>query len=72
MAGARSGKRGRGWRRGCASGRGEETLTLYRRPRPQHKNLKSTNLLERLNQEMNHRTLVVRIFANTASLFPPS
>lgn len=40
----------------------EETLTFYRLPRQHHKHLKSTNLLERLNQELKRRTLVVRIF----------
>jgi transposase-like protein len=42
----------------------EETLTLYRLPR-QH--LKSTNMLERLNEEIRRRTYVVRIFPNAAS-----
>lgn len=32
-----------------------------------HKHLKSTNLLERFNQEIKRRTLVVRIFPNEAS-----
>jgi putative transposase len=45
----------------------EETLTFYRLPRQHHKNLKSTNLLERLNEEIKRRTLVVRIFPNAAS-----
>jgi transposase-like protein len=45
----------------------EETLTFYRLPREHHKNLKSTNMLERLNEEIKRRTLVVRIFPNTAS-----
>ena len=45
----------------------EETLTFYRLPRQHHKNLKSTNLLERLNEEIKRRTLVVRIFPNTAA-----
>jgi putative transposase len=45
----------------------EETLTFYRLPRQHHKNMKSTNLLERLNEEVKRRTLVVRIFPNTAS-----
>lgn len=45
----------------------EETLTFYRLPRQHHKNMKSTNLLERLNEEFKRRTLVVRIFPNVAS-----
>ena len=45
----------------------EETLTFYRLPGQHHKNLKSTNLLERLNEEIKRRTLVVRIFPNVAS-----
>ena len=42
----------------------EETLTFYRLPQAHHKHLKSTNMLERLNQELKRRTLVVRIFPN--------
>ena len=45
----------------------EETLTFYRLPRQHHKHMKSTNLLERLNEEIKRRTLVVRIFPNQAS-----
>jgi putative transposase len=45
----------------------EETLTFYRLPRQHHKHLKSTNLLERLNEEIKRRTHVVRIFPNAAS-----
>jgi putative transposase len=45
----------------------EETLTFYRLPQQHHKNLKSTNLLERLNEEIKRRTLVVRIFPNRAA-----
>jgi putative transposase len=45
----------------------EETLTFYGLPRQHHKNLKSTNLLERLNEEIKRRTLVVRIFPNMAA-----
>ena len=45
----------------------EETLTFYRLPRQHHKHLKSTNLLERLNEEIKRRTYVVRIFANAES-----
>jgi len=42
----------------------EETLTFYRLPRQHHKHLKSTNMLERLNEEIRRRTQVVRIFPN--------
>ena len=45
----------------------EETLTFYRLPQAHHKHLKSTNMLERINQELKRRTLVVRIFPNAAS-----
>jgi putative transposase len=45
----------------------EETLTYYRLPLAHHKHLKSTNMLERLNQELKRRTHVVRIFPNAAS-----
>lgn len=45
----------------------EETLTFYRLPPQHHKHLKSTNMLERLNEEMKRRTHVVRIFPNGAS-----
>jgi len=44
-----------------------ETLTFYMLPRQHHKHLKSTNLLERLNEEIKRRTRVVRIFPNPAS-----
>lgn len=44
-----------------------ETLAFYRLTRKHHKNLKSTNLLERLNEELKRRTLVVRIFPNAAA-----
>ena len=44
-----------------------ETLNLYRLPRQHHKHLKSTNLLEQLNEEIKRRTRVVRIFPNPAS-----
>ena len=45
----------------------EETLTYYRLPLAHHKHMKSTNMLERLNQEIKRRTLVVRIFPNQES-----
>jgi transposase-like protein len=45
----------------------EETWTFYQLPLAHHKHLKSTNLLERFNQEIKRRTLVVRIFPDEAS-----
>jgi putative transposase len=45
----------------------EETWTFYRLPVAHHKHLKSTNLLERFNQEIKRRTLVVRIFPDEGS-----
>jgi len=45
----------------------EETLTFYRFPLAHHKHIKSTNMLERLNQEIKRRTHVVRIFPNERS-----
>ena len=40
---------------------------FYRLPRQHHKHLKSTNMLERLNEEIKRRTHVVRIFPNAES-----
>lgn len=45
----------------------EETLSFYRLPRPHHKHMRSTNLLERFNQEIKRRTHIVRIFPNAES-----
>jgi len=45
----------------------EETLTFYRLPQQHHKHMKSTNMLERLNEEIKRRTRVIRIFPNEAS-----
>jgi putative transposase len=45
----------------------EETLAYYRLPLAHHKHMKSTNMLERLNQEIKRRTHVVRIFPDAAS-----
>ncbi len=45
----------------------DETLSFYRLPRQHHKHLKSTNMLERLNEEIKRRTHVVRIFPNAES-----
>jgi len=44
-----------------------QTWAFYRLPREHHKHLKSTNMLERLNQELKRRTHIVRIFPNEAS-----
>ena len=45
----------------------EETWSFYQLPLSHHKHMKSTNLLERFNQEIKRRTLVVRIFPDEAS-----
>jgi putative transposase len=45
----------------------EETFTFFCLPRQHHKHLKSTNMLERLNEEIRRRTYVVRIFPNSES-----
>ncbi len=44
-----------------------ETLSFYSLPLGHHKHLKSTNMLERLNEEIKRRTRVVRIFPNEQS-----
>ena len=45
----------------------EETFTVYRLPGGHRWRMKSTNMLERLNEEIRRRTRVVRIFPNEAS-----
>ena len=45
----------------------EQTLSFYRLPVQHHKHMKSTNMLERLNEEIKRRTRVVRIFPNAES-----
>lgn len=45
----------------------EETFAYYRLPASHHKHLKSTNMLERLNQEFKRRTNIVRIFTDEPS-----
>ena len=45
-------------------------ITFYRLPRQHHKHLKSTNMLERLNEKVRCRTYVVRLRA--ALLLPNS
>jgi transposase-like protein len=49
----------------------EETFTFYRLPRQHHEHLKSTNMLERLNEKIKRRTHVVRIFPNTEACLRP-
>lgn len=44
-----------------------ETLSFYMLPLEHHKHMKSTNLLERMNQEIKRRTRVVRIFPHEGS-----
>jgi putative transposase len=45
----------------------EETFTVYRLPVGHHKHMRSTNLLERFNEEIRRRTYVVRVFPNSES-----
>ncbi len=45
----------------------EETFTFYRLPRQHHKHMKSTNMLERFNEEIKRRTIILRIFPNEES-----
>lgn len=49
----------------------EENWTFYRLPVAHHKHLKSTNLLERFNQEIKRRTLGVQIFPGEVSCLRP-
>jgi transposase-like protein len=43
---------------------GEEILAVYQLPEAHRKRMRSTNMLERVNQEIKRRTRVIRIFAN--------
>jgi len=45
----------------------EETFTFYRWPLAHHKHLKSTNMLERINEELKRRSRVIRIFPTPES-----
>ena len=45
----------------------EETFPFFRLPLVHHKHMRSTNLLERFNEEIRRRTYVVRIFPNEMS-----
>jgi putative transposase len=46
---------------------GEEMLSVYQLPEPHRKKMRTTNMLERENQELKRRTRVVRIFPNERS-----
>lgn len=45
-----------------------EGLAVFALPAAQHKRLRTTNVLERLNEEIRRRTRVALIFPNEASL----
>jgi putative transposase len=45
----------------------KKRLPFYRLPREHHEHLKSTNMLERINQELKRRTHGTRIFPNEES-----
>lgn len=45
----------------------EETFSVYRLPRTHRPRMKSTNMLERYNEEIRRRTRVIRIFPNETS-----
>jgi transposase-like protein len=45
----------------------DETLTYFAFPASHRKHIRSTNMLERLNEELKRRSKVVRIFPNQAS-----
>ena len=42
-------------------------MTFYNLPKQHHKNIKSSNVIERLHEEFKRRTFVVRIFPNKES-----
>ena len=46
----------------------EETLVFFAYPKEHRRHIRSTNVLERLNEELKRRTTVVRIFPNDESL----
>jgi transposase-like protein len=45
----------------------EEMLAVYQLPKPHRKRMRTTNMLERFNQELKRRTRVVRIFPDDRS-----
>ena len=46
---------------------GEQILGVYTLPEPHRKRMRTTNMLERQNQELKRRTRVVRVFPHAAS-----
>ena len=46
---------------------GEEILGVYCLPEPHRKRMRTTNILERQNQELKRRTRVVRVLPNGTS-----
>jgi len=63
-------KQSRRWDGGCRKRLllldtcGEEILAIYQLPEAHRKRMRSTNMLERVNQEIKRRTRVIRIFPN--------
>ena len=45
----------------------ESCFSVYNLPQSHHRRMKSTNMIERLNQELKRRSNVIRIFPNDAS-----
>jgi len=45
----------------------ESCFSVYNLPEIHHRRMKSTNMIERLNQELKRRSRVIRIFPNEAS-----
>ena len=45
----------------------EESLNVYSLPVAHHRQMRSTNMIERLNEELRRRSRVIRIFPNEAS-----
>ena len=52
---------------GVLEERGEEILAVYALPASHRKKIRTTNLLERQNQELKRRTRVVRVFPHEQS-----
>ena len=45
----------------------ESCFSVYNLPESHHRRMRSTNMIERLNQELKRRSRVIRIFPNDAS-----